>query len=339
MLSPLPQYNGVAMVEGESFLSRKLFLLAMVVSSCLILLPALLVRGCDWGLTPSLPNASELVPAIPIVVYIEEELVTMDLEDYIKGVVKAEMPVSFHLEALKAQAVAARTYAVLRMRAFGGSGCEHHPGADITADAQRAQAFASGAPADWGRQTYHYSALVEQAVRETDGLIVTYDDYPIDAVYHSTCGGHTEAAGDVWQQAVPYLLSVECGHCSHSRYYRTNYTLTWEEAARLLQVAGASPGSEIFRIDKTSASGRAHTISTERETWRGLDFRTRLGLPSTHFNHEVCPDVILFQCQGWGHGVGMCQYGADGLARSGRSFLDILSHYYPGTRVRPIFHE
>ncbi len=341
MLSSFPQYNGIVTVEGELLLSKKLLLLAMLISFCLILLPALLVRGCTWGFDEPRPEASHLEPAIPIQVYIEEEqeLVTMDLEEYVKGVIMAEMPASFHLEALKAQAVAARTYAVLRMRVFGGEGCEHHPPADITANSDHAQAFASAASMSWGFQTARYTALVEQAVRHTEGIIATHDDYPIDAVYHSTCGGHTEAAGDVWQEDIPYLVGVECGHCSHSRHYRTRQTFLVEEAARLLHPGSTGAKNPLFEVAEFSPTGRARTVSTAQEVMRGLDFRLKLGLPSTHFSYEVKGDTIHFELRGWGHGVGMCQYGADGMARSGHGFLEILAHYYPGTVIRPIFQE
>src|SRR5690606_23147314 len=141
----------------------------------------------------------------------EDRLVLVPLETYVRGVVAAETPPTFPLEALKAEAVVARPYAVRRMRVFGGAGCDRHPAADVCTDPGVHQAYAGDEELRrrWGSLRYPaYRQRVEQAVEATRGLILMYDGRPIDAVYHSTSGGRTEAAEHVWGEAVPYLASV-----------------------------------------------------------------------------------------------------------------------------------
>ncbi|MEW6522488.1 MAG: stage II sporulation protein D [Bacillota bacterium] len=308
----------------------------------LIILPAVLVRGLN--LAAPRREQVRLGPAIPIDVFIvaENRIQRMDLEEYVKGVVAAEMPASFQMEALKAQAVIARTYAVLRMRVFGGPGCTHYPGADICTDHTRSQAWKSEAEMRqiWGAfNAGRWWRRIEQAVEDTAGLIVVYQGAPIDPVYHSTCGGATEASGNVWQQHLPYLVSVTCDWCRHSPHYRRTVEIPLSEvAARLGAVPAASPSS-LFSVVTTSTTGRVMSVSTPAGLLKGTEFRSLLGLPSTRFTWEVVGTNLRFQVSGHGHGVGLCQYGADGLAKSGRGFLEIISFYYPGVTVRPLFDE
>jgi stage II sporulation protein D len=310
----------------------------------IIMLPTLLVRGCD--LTPLRREpVPKLGPVLTIAVYVvaEGQVRTMDLDEYVKGVVAAEMPASFHPEALKAQAVIARTYAVRRMRIFGGTGCPHYPGADICTDPNHAQAWKSQADMAevWGAfNAGRYWRRIEQAVEDTAWLIVVHAGMPIDPVYHSTCGGHTEASGQVWQVDVPYLVGVTCDWCRHSPYYRSTQELNVSEVARRLGMAvPATSPAGLFSVQSTSPTGRVTSVRLPSGLVSGREFRTRLGLPSTSFTWELRGDTFRFTSSGRGHGVGMCQYGADGLARSGKGFLEIIGHYYPETAVRRLFDE
>lgn len=288
-------------------------------------------------------------PLLKIDVYYvpEQKVISMDLETYVKGVVASEMPASFHPEALKAMAVAARTYAVRKMRIFGGS--PSRPDADVTSDPKIDQAWA---PVEvlrqrWGPILFLINwARIEKACEETRGLILMYGGLPAEAVYHSTCGGQTEAARDVWGRDVPYLQSVTCTFCQHSPYSKyqqvvvSKSTLSDKLSASGISVpVWAMTDSSFMSVTRVSPTGRIKELSIWGQSIKGTDFRNLLGLRSTLLTWSIKGDSVVFQVKGYGHGVGMCQYGADGMGRQGKSFKEILAFYYPGTRLAGIFEE
>jgi len=320
----------------------------------------LLVFGILWGLSNSpvvplkpepnprpIPDSTNPILRIDVFYVPESKVMSMDLEQYVKGVVASEMPASFHLEALKAQAVVARTYAVRKMRIFGG--IPSRPDADVTSDSKIDQAWNPETliKERWGLiKTWLNWPKVERAVQETKGLILTYNGRPAEAVYHSTCGGRTEAAKDVWGKDIPYLQSVRCSYCRHSPYYNAEtVTFSTRELSHLLGLIGLSvPASKvsqdgIISVSAISPTGRIKELIVNGKRVRGIDFRSALNLRSTRFSWTVSGDNVVFRVRGYGHGVGMCQYGADGLAKRGESYLDILSYYYPGTSLTHIFEE
>ncbi len=304
-----------------------------------VVLPSLIVRGCDLTDGRRLPPREE---AVTIRVFLHEngEVVTMGLEEYIKGVVAAEMPASFHEEALKAQAVVARTYAVGRMRVFGGRGCSRHPEADVCTDHTHCQAWmsAEAQKAKWGIINYYrWADKVSSAVEATWGLIILYQHEIIDPVYHSTCGGHTEDSELVWQAALPYLRGVPCPYDTHSPHMKSTVSLPLSEVLqRMNAVSGRTPAVEVL---SRSATGRVLSARVGTATYKGTEVRAALGLKSTRFEVTQSADVLTFNATGYGHGVGLCQYGADGMARTGKSFRDIITYYYQGVRVVPLFGE
>ncbi len=272
----------------------------------------------------------------------------LPLEEYVKGVVAAEMPAEFQGEALKAQALLARTYAVKRLRQFGGPGLEKDAEADLSSDPASGQAWIdqAGMRRKWGLLNYYrYWPKISAAVEATRGLIVTYQGEVADALYHSTCGGHTEAAADVWGQAVPYLTGVPCPYCTSSPHYHSEVAIPVRQLAQRLGVAGdalpalSTKGAEAVRTLAQTAAGRVKEIKIGNLTMKGTDLRARIGLPSTWFTWQVDGDRIRFDVRGWGHGVGMCQYGAEGMAKEGRSFSDIIRYYLPGTEIKNVFSE
>ncbi|HHW26962.1 MAG TPA: stage II sporulation protein D [Firmicutes bacterium] len=275
------------------------------------------------------------------------QVLTMDLETYIKGVVASEMPVSAGIEALKAQAVAARTVAVRKMRVLGGN--PSRPDADVTSDHRIDQAWnpESYFKERWGAMSFWLNwPKIERAVQETRGIILTYNGVPCDVVYHSTCAGQTEAAKDVWGRDVPYLQSVQCSFCQDSPYYRPQtVTMKASEVSSLLGNAGASVpvsairGGQAFSVTSVSPTGRIKQVSVNGKTMRGLEFRTALGLKSTYLSWSTRGDSVVFQVKGYGHGAGMCQYGAMGMAKEGRTYTEILSYYYQGATTAQIFEE
>lgn len=314
-----------------------------------VILPVVLVATRAPRLEVQPPRAFPLDPGeLPVRVYVKAtgRVETLPLETYLAGVVAAEMPASFHPEALKAQAVAARTYTVRQMRVFGGPGCKEHPEADVCGDPQTGQAWASldDKRREWGWfHGWRYARKVEDAVRQTRGLILVYQGAPIDAVYHSTSGGRTEDAAAVWGNEVPYLRPVSSPDEQRSPHLRTTRSLTLADFARRLRVPAEDvarlPGDRCFQEVEASPGGRVGRARIGKASFTGPQLRERLGLPSTWFTCRRSGDRVEFEVRGWGHGVGMSQYGADGMARKGSSFEQILLHYYPGTSLRPIFSE
>ncbi len=313
------------------------------VVAILIGVPALVVGG--FGQAPPGPQPEPYNPTIHLYLGSSKQIINIGLEDYVKGVVAAEMPASFELEALKAQAVAARTYVVKRARLFGGSGCDAHPQADVCDNPAHCQAWlpTSELQQRWGMIDYQtYWGKISAAVSATAGQIITYQGVAIDPVFHSTCGGHTEDAGNVWQKSLPYLQPVDCTYCAASPRLQTEqrYSVTaflsavlGEGAAVEAMAQQARGGTVPLTIRSETSTGRVATVAVGSRTLKATELRYLLGLYSTNFTSELDGDAIVFHVQGYGHGVGLCQYGADGMAAVGHNYRQIISHYYQGTMI------
>lgn len=287
---------------------------------------------------------------VPVRVFQKEsnKVFTLPLEEYVAGVVAAEMPASFAPEALKAQAVVARTYAVARMRLFGGQGCKGHPEADVCGDPADGQAWVSqeALRRRWGELRYSANwRKVRAAVTQTRGVIVVYANRPIDAVFHAASGGRTEDAERVWGQAVPYLRSVASPGERAARYEGARVTFTLADLAARTGVPLSEietlkrQGKPAMAILERTPSGRVDRLRIGREVFTGKDVRKALGLNSTLFSLRVSGNLLEVNTKGYGHGVGMSQYGADALARQGMDFRGIVRHYYRGVQLRPLFTE
>jgi stage II sporulation protein D len=332
---------------------KRFLIYVACLSLALVFLPAMIAGGWwKWDQKEAEINFThpgELAgESIPLKIYIagKNEIVEMEMEQYIKGVVSAEMPASFHPEALKAQAVVARTYALRKSSAGGGSGCRSHPGADLCTDSTCCQAWEDEKAAlhKWpAQEAAYYMARIWEAVNSTRGLVATYQGNLISAVYHSTCGGETEAALEVWSSSTahPYLQSVECTYCRHSPYYEAELALDFsaytaalsdEKEALPVLAEGKIP---LLEVVERSGSGRNLLVRIGKpgRLYSGSEVRGLLGLPSTYFQWRVAGEKIIFRTRGHGHGVGMCQYGADGLAKEGKDYTEILKYYYQGIEV------
>jgi stage II sporulation protein D len=247
------------------------------------------------------------------------------LETYLLGVVGAEMPLSWNLEALKAQAVAARTYAVSRMLTARDRGATF----DVYSDT-RSQVY-SGAPKP------QYASKLSQVVTATTGEVLVFEGNLLTAFFHSTCGGHTESAARVFKSHnVAPLHGVPCDACTASPLHRWEVRIAAREIKERLGVAAV----DTMAIRDVGPSGRGGTIvvrgGSEETLFPAKEFRKRLGtkrLKSTAFEAEPASGEFVFRGRGFGHGVGLCQWGARGLAERGKSYLDILEHYYPGALI------
>lgn len=269
-----------------------------------------------------------------------ETVLEMDLGTYLTGVVRAEMPASFPLEALKAQAAAARTYTLYKI-VNGGS---HGDTADICTDSTCCQAYLSEDRArdNWGADASAYEEKIEQAVLQTDGQAILYNDLPILAVFHSSSAGRTRAAGDVWLDDLPYLQAVdspEPGSTIPNYYSRADFT-AGEFRERFLSAhpeASLSGAPAQWLADPvTDSAGSVAAVTVGGVRVKGSQLRSILGLRSACFTWEAGPDRLSFFVTGYGHGVGMSQYGAKQMAASGADFREILTHYYTGVTVGPL---
>lgn len=264
----------------------------------------------------------------------------LPLEEYILGVTAAEMPSTFHSEALKAQSVIARTYALWK----GEKGNDRHPGTELCTDPGHCQAYYDDDTLRglWGNAYEEKHARMADAVNATAGQVLVYKDCLAETYYHSTCGGRTASAAEVWGEDVPYLQSVSCSHDSHAPRYRETFTIGLSELPWLLgdgvspciAVAEGEQVDHVPAVEGKTESGRIQTVSYAGILFDGADFRTALGLNSTNFTLKAEGDTLVVTTLGFGHGVGLCQYGADGMAKEGKDYKSILSHYYKGTDLK-----
>ncbi len=268
----------------------------------------------------------------------EKKTVEVPLETYLVGVVAAEMPVSFHPEALKAQAVAARTYTLFK-RAHGG--CKRH-GTDVCTDSSCCQAFLSDdrMRQKWGGAYEDNFARVKSAVKDTGGEVLVYGGELVEALYHSSSGGRTENAEDAFSAAKPYLVSVmstnESGTNNLSETVsvsRADFTERVNAHFSSAKLAEKSLDTQI-EVQKTSKSGRVLLVKLGGATATGRELRSLFGLNSTLFTLAVEKNGVRFDVRGYGHGVGMSQTGANGMGLGGRSYREILQYYYTGVSVR-----
>ncbi|MDF2533307.1 MAG: spoIID [Clostridia bacterium] len=306
-------------------------LLALII--ILFALPLLILKGCDKE--EKNVKVPESFDSMKISVFNvgQDKLQEMDLEEYVLGVLAGEMPSSFQLEALKAQALAARTYTLMKATAFGGKGCDAHPGADICTDFAHCQAFE-----DPKSIKYNYDKY-KQAVLDTKGEVIVYDDNLIQAVFHSTSGGKTENSEEVWTSKVPYLRSVSSEYEDDSPKLITDreikvsdFISAMKKIDSKLQLSSKSIQNQVKILDR-SEGGRITRLSVGGKVLSGSAVRSALGLNSSNFNISYQGDTMKFTVMGNGHGVGLSQYGADGMAQKGSKYDEIVKHYYQGVEI------
>jgi stage II sporulation protein D len=281
-------------------------------------------------------------PAIRVYFHQTGQIKEMPLEEYLVGVVAGEMPAEFHLEALKAQAVASRTYALKRiMHRAADVTNPRHPAADVCTDPTHCQAWMSRDEMKrrWGLWDYvRHRERIKQAVAETANLVLTHQGRLIEPVFHANAGGRTENSEEVWQHGLPYLRSVNSPWDLQAPRAETVASFSLHEADRLLGTSlAAQPAArlassprEALRVTARSSTGRAREVIITGKKFTGTELRRMLGLRSTKFNWEIKGDRLVFTVRGHGHGVGMSQYGANGMAQAGKTFREILTHYYTG---------
>lgn len=267
------------------------------------------------------------------------EVEQVNLDEYLCNVVSAEMPANYEIEALKAQAIVARTYTIYKILN------KKHDTADICDDSTCCQAWISKDDrlARWeeSQRESNWQKIVS-AVNDTKGKIITYDDKPIDAFFHSNSGGVTEVPVNVWGgTGYPYLQSVETSGEDTYTQYSSEVVFTQEQLINKLKekysdISIDFSNSDDIKIMEYTESTRVKTVKFGNHEISGVEARSLLGLRSTNFEISIDDDNIKLSVKGYGHGVGMSQTGADSMAKQGSSAEDIIKHFYTGVEVSEV---
>lgn len=325
-------------------MKRYLLFLLVALPLLLVVVPSILV----YYFSPGNPvvqvsvkdrsNQAALANQIPIKVYRTEKkaIETLPLESYVEGVVSAEMPAEFELEALKAQALAARTYIIRRLKEKNFSDV---PDGAYVLDTIKHQVYLDDQQRQsrWAEEYEWKSARIKQAVQATAGIVLTYDGQPIDATFFSTSNGFTENASDYWEHSIPYLRSVASPWDVQSpRYEETTEISVPELEQKLgikLELEASSQGTWYQVLERTPGNrvGKARIGGKELS---GREIREKLGLNSTAFSMELRKNQVLIKTRGYGHGVGMSQWGANGMAKAGKKAEQIVKYFYQGISLK-----
>lgn len=295
-------------------------------------LPETAVEAAPEPVSETLPETAYAPAPETVSVLCGGEVITMGMNEYLTGVVAAEMPASFPDEALKAQAVAARTYAMYC------AASSKHGEAQVCTDFACCQAWQSDDTMreKWGADYDLFAEKIRSAVESTHGQYLSYQGQPVFAAFHSSSAGATEASGNVWN-AVPYLVSVESPESAKDV---PNYVSVVDCAALDFRdtVLSECPNADFSGEESTwireivrDESGRVSYAVVGGVSIKGTELRQLFSLRSTAFTLEYKEGRFIFTVTGYGHGVGMSQYGASVMAANGAGYEEILMHYYPGT--------
>ena len=257
-----------------------------------------------------------------------EDILTLDLESYVLGVLFGEMPAEFEPEALMAQAVATRTYTLRRV-----ANQMKHEDANLCTEAQCCQAYMTIAEYVASGGDDVDVAKMQEAVNRTKGQVLTYDGKLIEATYFSCSGGKTEDAVDVWGQSVPYLKSVDSPGEESCRHYSREIVFMKQVFLAKMGLPSNMALNTHNILTTYTEGGGIDILQIGDHAFSGVQLRSLLSLPSTAVSLTFKEDSVVISVKGNGHRVGMSQYGADAMAVSGKTYTQILSHYYPGTKL------
>ncbi|MBR7795661.1 stage II sporulation protein D [Agaribacter marinus] len=255
------------------------------------------------------------------------------LEEYVVGVVASEMPADFEKEALKAQALAARTY-IVNYKLHGNE--EESKKSDVT-DTVQHQVYKDEyqLQKQWGSDFNWKINKVKKAVLETEGEILTYKDAPITPAFFSTSNGYTENSEDYWENELPYLRSVASPWDKESPKYLDQKTFSSDQLEKALELDFSNKTPLPIQLTRTD-SKRVEEIEIAGQKFSGRDIREKLDLRSSDFTVEQKNNHFIFTTKGFGHGIGMSQYGANGMAKDGKSYKDIVQYYYQNVQISTV---
>ena len=312
----------------------------------LIITPVLIFRGNTTGLKVSETTTIESTTSTTnnnatndITVFLSKQSknITMSEFEYVCGSVAAEMPLSYHEEALKAQAVACYTNC---LRLKNSANKKEINGADISNDITVHQGYITEAERKekWGDDFNKYESKLRNVVTEIMGEYITYDGKICVAAFSAICTGTTESAENVWGSKTPYLVSVKSDGDKLSPTYSSTVTFSKSQFISIMKDLGVSIDSKadltkIIGKPKTTKAGTVLTIKINSKEVTGSNMRTAFSLRSPAFKITATKNEVTFNVSGYGHGVGMSQYGADYMARQGSTYDEILEHYYKGVKI------
>ena len=268
-----------------------------------------------------------------------DKIMKLDIEEYLIGVVAAEMPASFEDEALKSQAVAARTYSLKKIN----KDAAEHKGADLCTDFAHCQAYYDEKDREkvWGNKTDSYAKKIKNSVASTKGEYLSYNDDFASTVFHACSNGTTEDSADVWGGSSPYLVCVDSPGDMQNPNYITHLSVEKAEFVNKLNEAIGEDKIKhetlVIEEPELTGGGNVRFIDVSGVEFKGTEIRKIFDLKSAAFALKIEGEKIVFDVYGSGHGVGMSQYGAQGMAIEGESYKTILSHYYPGTILEKMY--
>lgn len=277
------------------------------------------------------PVLSESPVDVPVYRSQTKKIENIPLEEYVIGVVASEMPAEFETEALKAQALAARTYITKQLM---NDQTLSAPKGSVVTDTEIHQVYKNPEELKriWGKDYTWKLNKITEAVAATQGKILTYENLPIDASFFSTSNGYTENSEAYWKEAIPYLKSVESKWDKKSPKFYDRKVISIKKFENILGVK-LNNNESVGKITKLTPGKRVAIVEVDGKKFTGREVREKLELKSTDFTWEIKGDSILIETKGFGHGVGMSQYGANFMAEDGKSYTDIVSHYYLGAEV------
>lgn len=318
----------------------------LIVIFCLVIIPLTIIslfKVEEEQPLPSLPKTGTIDIPEYINVYRHASGITesVKFEDYVAGVVAGEMPADFEMEALKAQAVAARTYSLSKIIRSGDGGNPNHPSAPVCDDThcqvyRDPDELSRIKSSEWMDTGW---SKIKSAVESTKGQLMYYQDELVEQpLFHSSSGGKTENSEDVFVSAVPYLRSVDSTFESSAPHYNEQVEIPLSEFSQKIKKGHSSLDTKSvnknsIKILERSSGGRVASLQVGNLTLKGREIREIFGLRSANFTVSVQESTVLFTTDGYGHGVGMSQWGANGMAQAGYKYTDILMHYYTGVEV------
>ncbi len=316
---------------------KKMMLISAIISAVMLLMPLAVLGQVEKPKTEAIETAAPIKEKnknkdiFRVYDKATNKTTEMAADEYIFGVIAAEMPALYETQALKAQAVAAYTYACYKRE------LNKKADYDITTDFSTDQSYKTEEKAreDWGDNAEEYVQKIKSVIKSVSGKCMYYENKPIFAAYHAVSSGKTYSAKDVWGKEIEYLKSVESKGDMESKKYEAVLEFSEEELEeKLLSLVSKKKNKEILGDIKAKKSGLVESIKVYGNDVSGSEIRSALGLPSSNFKIEKKDGKYIFNCLGYGHGVGMSQHGANYMAKQGYNYKQILCHYYKGITIK-----
>lgn len=320
---------------------KKFFTLILLAAIILIASPIAILKdsiSVEESITNAQTSTTEPVKnenTVTVFRSLEEDTIEIDFFEYVCGSVAAEMPLSYHEEALKAQAVACYTNA-LRLKKSAKTNSDYH----ISDNSSIHQGYINEdqRKEKWGEDFEKYESKLKSVVKSVENLAIYYNDEPCIAAFHAICSGKTESAENIWGEKVPYLVSVKSSGDNLSPQYSSVVVFEKDEfietAKNLTENTSIKKLKNIIEIKEKSKSGTVLNAVINKKSFTGEDIRKAFSLKSPAFTVESNEKTVTFKVTGYGHGIGMSQYGADFMARQGSTYEEILKHYYKGIEIK-----